>query len=382
MKDTHAKTVWVYAAGEDFEAVKSRITTGLESGADYILTNAMFVEQVRKLGNIKVAAFSETVMDADVIVVGKDSEGDGTLPLPSDFIGSKDILLARRMKDEGAIVAGYVIIRNKKYELFAAELGRVCDHLIMIGTDWQVIPLENLIAGLQELDVNIIAGVQDAQGANLALETLEHGSDGILVDTDNLSELKKCVEVVDKSKMEKESISVATVTEVKQVGMGDRVCVDTCSLMTTGEGMLIGSQSNGLFLINSESEESPYVAARPFRVNAGAVHAYVKVGDKTRYLSELKSGDVVTVVNYKGEARPVIVGRVKIERRPLMLVVAEADGVPVKTILQNAETIKLVGKDGIPISVSELKVGDEVLVQYEGMARHFGMKIEETIIEK
>lgn len=382
MKDTHAKTVWISAAGTDFEDVKPRITTGLESGADYILTNAEFVEQVRQLGSIKVAAFTEAIMDADVMVVGHDSEGDGTLPLPSDFSGSKDILLAQKMKEEGAIVAGYVVIHNKQYELFASEFGRVCDYLFMVGTDWQVIPLENLIASLQELDVNIIAGVQDAEGANLALETLEHGSDGILVDTDNLSELKKSVEIVDKAKMEKQNVRAATVTEVKQVGMGDRVCVDTCSLMTRGEGMLIGSQSNGLFLINSESDESPYVAARPFRVNAGAVHAYVKVGEKTRYLSELKSGDVVTAVNSDGDARPVIVGRVKIERRPLMLIVAETDGEVIKTIVQNAETIKLVGKDGVPISVSDLRVGDEVLVQYEKMARHFGMKIEETIIEK
>src|SRR5665648_984856 len=183
MKNTHAKTVWISAAGTDFEEVKPRITTGLESGADYILTNAAFVDQVRKLGNIKVAAFTETIVDADVMVVGYESEGDGTLPLPSDFSASRDIRIAKKMKEDGAIVAGYVVIHNKQYELFASELGRVCDYILMVGTDWQVIPLENLIASLQELDVNIIAGVQDAEGANLALETLEHGSDGILVDT-------------------------------------------------------------------------------------------------------------------------------------------------------------------------------------------------------
>jgi len=75
------------------------------------------------------------------------------------------------------------------------------------------------------------------------------------------------------------------------------VCVDTASLMVPGEGMLIGSQSNGLFLVHSESEESPYVAARPFRVNAGAVHAYIRVGEKTRYLSELSAGDDVLVID-------------------------------------------------------------------------------------
>ncbi|NYT19535.1 MAG: 3-dehydroquinate synthase II, partial [Methanosarcinales archaeon] len=144
----------------------------------------------------------------------------------------------------------------------------------------------------------------------------------------------------------------------------------------------VGSQASGMFLVHSESEESPYVASRPFRVNAGAVHAYVKVGDKTRYLSELKSGDNVTIVDAHGNQRAGIVGRVKIERRPLMLVEAEVEGNIIKNILQNAETIKLVDTNGEPISIAELKPGDEVMVHYEGGARHFGMKVEETIIEK
>lgn len=75
-------------------------------------------------------------------------------------------------------------------------------------------------------------------------------------------------------------------------------------------------------------------------------------------------------------------GRVKIERRPLMLVEAEVDGTGIKTLLQNAETIKLVGDSGKPMPVTALKEGDEVLVYFEKAARHFGIKIEETIIEK
>jgi 3-dehydroquinate synthase II len=52
------------------------------------------------------------------------------------------------------------------------------------------------------------------------------------------------------------------------------------------------------------------------------------------------------------------------------------------TLLQNAETIKLVGADGKPMPVTALKEGDEVMVYFEAAARHFGIKIEETIIEK
>ena len=373
------KVVWIKADEGTWEENKPRITTGLESGADCVVLNFEDIQKARELGNIKIAAPD---IDADIIIVGKGSEGDGTKKLPVDFEHSADILKARRLAGDGRTIAGYVVIKNKKYEEFALELGKECDYLVVIGTDWKVIPLENLIAGLQKIDVRIIAGVRDAEEAKLALETLEHGSDGVLLDTDDISEIKKVMGVREKSVMEKTSLMKARVTKVKQVGMGDRVCVDTASLMVPGEGMLVGSQSNGLFLVHSESEESPYVAARPFRVNAGAVHAYVRVGEKTRYLSELGAGDDVLIVNSRGEMRPAVVGRVKIERRPLMLVEAEVEGTKIKTLLQNAETIKLVGADGKPVPVTALKEGDEVLVYFEAAARHFGIKIEETIIEK
>jgi len=113
------------------------------------------------------------------------------------------------------------------------------------------------------------------------------------------------------------------------------------------------------------------------------VHAYILApGMKTRYLSELEAGDKVLAVDSKGRLREVIVGRVKIEKRPLMLVEAEVEGEKFKTLLQNAETINLVTPEGEPISISKLKVGDEVLLYVKKTGRHFGMEVEESIIEK
>ncbi len=382
MKDS--KSVWIKADEGGWESRKERITSGLESGADCVLVNEEDVSKVRELGKIKVAAFYQGIgsSTADIIVVGKNSEGDGGKPLPSDFDGSIDLNLLRKLSREGKETGAYVEIKGKEYERFAAFLAEICDHLIVVGVDWKVIPLENLIAELQGDDVDIIAGVKNAEEAETALETLEQGSDGVLVDTDDISEIKGTTGAVLSSDVEPIALSVAKVSKVKSLGMGDRVCVDTCILMSIGEGMLVGSQSNGLFLIHSESEESPYVASRPFRVNAGAVHAYVLTGEKTRYLSELESGDEVLIVNSEGISQKTNVGRVKIEKRPLTLVEAQIGENLIKTILQNAETIKLVSKDGKPISITELKEGDEILVYYEDAARHFGIKINETIIEK
>lgn len=54
------------------------------------------------------------------------------------------------------------------------------------------------------------------------------------------------------------------------------------------------------------------------------MHAYVAVpGGKTSYLSELKAGKEVVVVDQNGMQRTAIVGRVKIETRPLILIEAK-----------------------------------------------------------
>ncbi|KUK94628.1 MAG: 3-dehydroquinate synthase [Methanothrix harundinacea] len=362
-----------------WEEMKPKITTALESGFDCVVTRQEDVEKVRTLGEIKVASFGTEREIEDILIIGRGGEGDGSVPLPEEFGASLDISLARAT--EGT-VAGYVEIRSKRYEEFAVELGKNVDYLVVVGADWKVIPLENMIAGLQGESVKIISGVKTAEEAEVDLATLEKGADGILLDASDLSEIKRVQKLVEKAGMARLDLDIAEITEVKPVGMGDRVCVDTCTMMRPGEGMLVGSQSKAAFLVHSESEESSYVAARPFRVNAGAVHAYVKVGEKTRYLSELKAGDEVTIVDKEGGMKTAVVGRVKIEKRPLMLIEAEVDGERISTLLQNAETIKLVSEDGTAKSVTDLKVGDKVLVHFEGKARHFGMSIEESILER
>jgi 3-dehydroquinate synthase II len=175
----------------------------------------------------------------------------------------------------------------------------------------------------------------------------------------------------------------AEIHQIEPLGMGDRVCIDICSSMTLGEGMLVGNSSQAFFLVHSESVENPFVNTRPFRVNAGPVHAYVRLAnEETKYLSEIKSGDQVMVVNFEGISYPAVVGRAKVERRPLVLVEAEENGQTVSVILQNAETIRLTAPSGKAVSLVDLKEGSEILIYREKAGRHFGVQIEETILEK
>ena len=329
------RKIWVKVDPWD----KNMITTALEGGADGIMIPKGYSGKVKKLG--KIQTISE----------------DGDLRLDKDVI----FYTIKSSDDEDEIVK---LGRSKK--------------VILQCEDWTVIPLENLIAK----GADVIVQVDDLKEAETAFGILEKGVQHILFHTTDTVELKKVLSLAG-SKEERISLETAEIKEVTPIGMGDRVCVDTCTSMVTGQGMLVGNSSSAMFLVHAETVSNPYVAPRPFRVNAGPVHAYTKVpGGKTRYLSELSTGDRVLIVHFKGNATTGTVGRLKIEKRPLMLIRAIVNEKEVTTILQNAETIRLTSPDGNPISVVKLSPGDKVLVAVETGGRHFGHKIDETITER
>lgn len=387
------RTVWVKAddAAGEWEQRKQRVTTAIEAGADWVLVDREDVERVRELGEVNVAAFQGTDADIvdpeteptaapvpDAIVVGKDGEGDGTVDLPPDLSGSADLTTLRR---EDGVDGAYVRLLGPEYEEFAETAAADATFTIVVGEDWQVIPLENLIATVGD-ETTLIAGVKTAEEAATAFETLESGADGVLIDSDDPDEIRGAVAARDEADREDLELTTAEVVEVSPVGSADRVCVDTGSLLGDDEGLLVGSMSRGLFFVHAETGDSPYVAARPFRVNAGAVHAYVRTpGGETKYLAELESGDEVQLVDRNGRTREAIVGRVKIERRPMFRIAVEVDGDRVDTLLQNAETVRVGTPDG-QRAVTDLEVGDEVLVYLDSGGRHFGESVEETIIER
>ena len=392
------REVWLKADDTvgDWDERRHRITAGLEAGVDWVLVDADDVGRVRELGDVNVAAFrsdaalvaeaeaeAEGESEAGLYVVGKSGEGDGTIDLPEDYAGSADLSTLRRSDDQAS--GAYVRILDEPYESFAEAAAADAEYTIVVGEDWTIIPLENLIARIGS-DTSLVAGVTTADEAEAAFETLEIGSDAVLLDSSDPDEIHATCDLLDALDREHLDLLWAEVTDIERIGSADRVCVDTGSLMKGDEGMLVGSMSRGLFFIHAETADSPYVASRPFRVNAGAVHAYVRTpGGETRYLSELESGDEIQLVDTDGTTREAIVGRAKIERRPMFRVEAEVEAEEgrdrVETLLQNAETIKIATRDG-RTAVTDLEPGDEVRVYHEDTARHFGEAVEERIIEK
>ncbi|UCE15634.1 MAG: 3-dehydroquinate synthase II [Candidatus Bathyarchaeota archaeon] len=356
------KELWI-EIDESFPVkVKNSLMKSAPKFCDVLLVDSRDVEKARKSG-VKTAASSG---DSDINVLEVFDEGK-----------------AKKLKETGKTVAVKVSIHGREDEKTIARAVELSyDYIILDCPDWKIIPLENVIA-MTRGKTKLLAEVPSAKDAKVALETLELGADGVVLKTYSLEELAKTAAITNKKTLKIELMS-AKVVELKQIGMGARVCVDTCDLMKLGEGILAGCQSSGLFLVQAEVHKSPYVETRPFRVNVGPVSLYALSSlSKTRYLSELKAGDEVLVVDRKGKTRSTHVGRVKIEWRPMLLIEAECKGRRIKTIVQNAETIRLVTRDGSK-SVTGLKTGDEVLVYItkEG-GRHFGTLVkEEMVIER
>ena len=268
------------------------------------------------------------------------------------------------------------------------ELKRLIDkfHLsfvIIDLDDWRIIPLENVIASLQNTGAEIFAVAKSIEEVETLFTVLELGVDGVLMSTNSEEEIVRARNIIKKSSFQ---IKIAEIREVQEVGMGERVCIDTVSMLAQGEGMLVGNKSNFLFLIHNESIGSSFTSPRPFRVNAGAVHCYTITPDgTTKYLSELESGSQVLIVNTKGEARMVGVGRAKIESRPLRLFRAAISDDEMGTIIvQNAETIRFLNERGQILPVTHAKRGDKILVfSNPSVGRHFGMEVSnEYILEK
>jgi len=308
-----------------------------------------------------------------------------------DMLLAKGIGDVQKAKNENRLTCAIVTFRSKNDENEITNLAEaLADYILARFQDWKVIPLENIIAQIHGKS-KLLAFASDAQEAKLALETLELGADGIVAETTDLEEIMKIYETAKEVKSrvpeaefaQEVTLYPAEVVEVKPLGSGARVCIDTCDIMREGEGLLVGCQSSGLFLIQAEVYETPFVASRPFRVNAGSIALYALApSGKTRYLSELKAGDEVLIVDRSGRSRVTNICRVKIEWRPLILIEAEYEDERVKTILQNAETIRVVTQNATK-SVADLAKGDKLLVHMEKGGRHFGTLVkEEKVIER
>ena len=276
----------------------------------------------------------------------------------------------------------FQVLSNSDIEDILNIAKKGLDFVIVEVKDWKIIPLENIIAKLHKIHTKIFAIARTPEEVRKMFSILEVGVDGVIFSTSSINEVREAMVYLGTRSFD---MKPAKIIEIKEVGDGERVCVDTASMLHKGEGMLIGSRSNFLFLVHNESVGSSFTSPRPFRVNAGAVHCYTIAPDgTTNYLSEVETGSEVLILSSKGKARRATVGRSKIERRPMLMIKASAGGEIGGIIAQDAETIRFVKPNGQLVSVTHLKKGDTVMVHAKpATGRHFGMEVDdEYILEK
>ncbi|MGA7845586.1 MAG: 3-dehydroquinate synthase II [Thermoplasmata archaeon] len=273
----------------------------------------------------------------------------------------------------------YRVRAPAELEPVVAALGRGEVSAVRWGAE-RVIPLETLVAARK---VPGTLWVVTAETADIPafLGALEHGADTIVVEVPS-------PEILDdlEHRLERSSVRLhwekIPIRSVAPAGTGDRVIVDTTSLLQPEEGILVGSAAAFLFHVASEAVGSRYTRPRPFRVNAGAAHLYTLLANgETRYLSELAPGDAILVCSPEGNTRSVRVGRIKIERRPLVLVQGEARGRRFTVFLQEAETVRLSTETG-SVPTTDLQAGALAWGVPLAAGRHLGVAVDETVEER
>ena len=290
---------------------------------------------------------------------------------------------AKTKKSKGKKIGRrFEVLSNKDIENILDSAKKGLDFVVIEVKDWKIIPLENIIAKLHKIHTKIFTIARNPKEVRKMFSILDIGVDGVIFNTGSINEVREALVYLGSKSFE---LSSAKVIDIQEVGDGERVCIDTASMLNRGEGMLIGNRANFLFLVHNESVGSSFTSPRPFRVNAGAVHCYTLSPDgTTKYLSELETGVEVLVFDSKGKARRVTIGRCKIEKRPMLMIKAKVGEEVGGIIAQDAETIRFVKSNGRLVSVTHLKKGDSILVHSKAATgRHFGMEVsDEYILEK
>lgn len=303
---------------------------------------------------------------------------------------------ANKLFINNTLVGAVVHIDGKESQDQAKALIGSVNWLILSFESWSMIPLENLIAANEGTPTRIAAQlttVAQIQGAAFALE---QGVDAVVI-ADEASMIESAM-IAKAQRLERGESSTAepegpstvinleslNITSVEEGGIGERYCIDFTSLLNVGEGMLVGSNASSFMLVHGETIPSEFVPSRPFRVNAGSPQSYALMADgTTKYLAELQSGDSVSIAGKDGRIRQAVIGRLKVEQRPLLLFrwVNENDKEG-HMFLQQAETVRAVDTLGKPMSVTSLVPGDRILGWSDVGSRHIGVTISSVVSER
>lgn len=319
-----------------------------------------------------------------VLVGGGEPVGDADSVITLNQVADADglVALAARHRD-GEDLAGLVDVVDDATLDLACRTAIALPYTVVQFKDPTKIPLEIVIAAADRSPGVLICKADDIEEAKIIIDVLEKGSEGVLMAPRNADDVFALVDAL-QVKTPELTLTTLTVEKTEHRGLGDRACIDTCSHFEEDEGMLVGSFAHGFILCCSETHPLPYMPTRPFRINAGALHSYVLGQEnRTNYLSELKAGHTSLAVRADGRTRRIVVGRIKLESRPMLSISAVSpEGVAVNLIVQDDWHVRVLGPGGSVLNVTELKPGDQMLGYIATDKRHVGWPVGEFCVEK
>ncbi|MGW0839898.1 3-dehydroquinate synthase II family protein [Streptomyces sp. NPDC002787] len=375
----HARMAGVVSADAELLGTLPPTVTRVLAGGAPAATPA------KKSADKEAKEVREVKASADAKPEGKALAGAGIDLLLRKFTTQEelDALAAENRAAGGAPVAaapvtGFVDVRDDRTLQLSCAGAMALPYTVIHFADPTKIPLEIVLAAAESAEGKLVTVVGDLEEAAIVFDVLERGSDGILYAPRSADEVFALARLLEATTPQLE-LSTLTVESIRHVGLGDRVCVDTCSHFEEDEGILVGSYSSGFVLCCSETHPLPYMPTRPFRVNAGALHSYTLGPDnRTNYLSEVGSGSALLAVGADGRTRRVVVGRAKLESRPLLEIRTHAeDGRLVSLTVQDDWHVRVLGPGGKVLNVTELQTGDELLGYLAQDKRHVGLPIGE-----
>ena len=253
-------------------------------------------------------------------------------------------------------------------------------------SDWTMVPLENLVAASRGTSTRIAAAIDEEVELNGAAFALGGGVDAILVKSHLVND---AVGIIG-GKWEKEDVQEkgaiveeARVISIESIGVGERVCIDLTSRLNEGQGIATGSISRMLCIVHGETIPTEFIPTRPFRVNAGSIHSYALMADgTTKYLSELNAGDEIAILSSEGIVGNAVIGRLKIENRPLLIIRFRVGSEQGQVILQQAETVRLVAPEGGALPITSAASGNNISVMIDERVRHIGQPLEGRVKER
>ncbi|MDE1867238.1 MAG: 3-dehydroquinate synthase, partial [Thaumarchaeota archaeon] len=118
----------------------------------------------------------------------------------------------------------FKVLSNTDIEKILQFAKQGLDFVVVEVKDWKIIPLENIIAKLHKIHTKIFAIANSPEEVRKMFSILEIGVDGVIFLTSSLNEVREALVYLGTKSFD---LKPAKILEIKEVGNGERVCVDT-----------------------------------------------------------------------------------------------------------------------------------------------------------